>query len=191
MPNNPVFVQKNSRNRWSKNPCPDGFSAGTLVIETVLEDFVSKNITFFVCLEGEDSSRNNDSLELGLGLGLGLGVPAFLLILYWIWRMGFFGNSPQILAVEGREQLINQAPLPVQPITERERIFNTLGSRLHRDFLAGNLTDDLRISLRTYPLQDLLILENHAQEHNKQNIALYIQTIIDELRPARTTQDIV
>lgn len=172
-----------------RNPCPSGFTPATMIVETVLEDLVSRNVSFLICTPS-DSNIDDNSLELGLGLGLGIGIPFLLIFICYLWRCGCFSRQ-QILAVGGREQLINQGALPVQPITERERIFNTLGSRLHRDFLAGNLTDDLRISLRTYPLQDLFTLENYAQEHNKQNIALYIQTIIDELRPARPTQDIV
>jgi hypothetical protein len=187
MPSKPLIFS-NSRSRWDKNPCPDGLSSATLVIETVLENLVSKNISFLVCVEGDGATSDSRSLEVGLGVGLGVGIPVFIFIIYMFWRAGFCCNRDQLL----REDLIvpiqgnnQEQPHYVNHITERERIFNTLGSRLHRDFLAGNMTEYLRCALRTYPKPDLLLLENYAISHNKFGVSIYIRSIIDSLEAVR------
>jgi hypothetical protein len=173
------FRSYGSRGSGLGNPCPSGFKANTLIIETFLSDSTLKNVTFLTC----DEKEGGIDLGLALGLGLGLGIPVLLLLSCLIWRVYKNCKADN----EWRRRIENQyyiggQPNQIQPedITpEKEVIFNKLGYRLHRDFLAGNLTDELKVSLINYKVNDLLILENYAREHNKNKIALHIRTIID------------
>lgn len=175
--------------RGSSNPCPRGYSVDTMIMELLFDNSTYKNITFLVCNEKEGSS---DDLALGLGLGLGLGIPVLILILIVLYRNGCFPCTERGRAIR-ENRLIQPIQLPQLP-TERETIFNMLGSRNHRDFMAGNLTDDLKVSLHCYPKQYLILLENYALEHKKTDIALYIRSQIDKLeniRPVPTAPNVI
>ena len=167
--------------RGNYNPCPKGYSVDTMVMELLFDNSTYKNITFLICNE-KDS--NSDDLALGLGLGLGLGIPVLVIILICLYRCGYFPCTER-----GRRMAENRLIQPVYHLpTERENIFNMLGSRAHRDFMAGNLTEDLRMSLVACPKQDLIFLENYALEHKKTNIALHIRSEIDRLENTRPAQ---
>ena len=164
----------------SGNPCPSGWKADTLIVETLLSDNTLKNITFLICNEKTSSDKD---LELGLGLGLGLGIPFLVFIIYCIYKYKKsvdYMNNLEIAMDRPVDRGHNQNDIQPEVITPvKEVIFNKLGYRLHRDFLAGNLTSELKVSLTSFTVEDLLILENYALEHNKRNIGLYIRTIID------------
>jgi hypothetical protein len=158
----------------TRNPCPDGQSISTMIMETLMDNSTYKNITFLICSENGD---NDNSLALGLGLGLGLGIPAVLIILFICYRAGCFQgcctrNRPQ------QDRLI----MPEDP-SEKELIFNMLGSRAHRDFMAGNLTSDLKFTIIgcSRNRNNLVLLEKYAIEHNKNKIALFIREQLDTI----------
>lgn len=166
--------------RGSNNPCPSGYNVDTMVMELLFDNSTYKNITFLVCNEKEAGS----DLALGLGLGLGLGIPVVVIILIVLYRMGCFPCTER-----GRIMTENRLIQPIYQVpTEKENIFNMLGSRLHRDFMAGNLTEDLRLSIRSCSKEDLILLENYALEHKKTNIALHIRSEIDRLENTRPAQ---
>lgn len=61
--------------------------------------------------------------------------------------------------------------------TANELLFEKLGYSLHKQFLSGNLTEQLQNILKISSQSDLIIFEKYAREHNKLNIAEYIQSI--------------
>jgi hypothetical protein len=66
----------------SYNPCPDGMSVATALMETMVYNSATdssalKNITYLIC---DPSASNEIDLGLALGLGLGLGIPAFAIL---------------------------------------------------------------------------------------------------------------
>lgn len=186
----PIYSFRSYGSRGSGNPCPSGFKANTLIIETLLSDNTLKNVTFLICDEKEG---NGTDLGLALGLGLGLGIPCFLLLLCACWAAyrRLRADNEWRRRIEDQYNIGGQ-PNQIQPeevTPEREVIFNKLGYRLHRDFLAGNLTNELKSSLMNYNMNDLLLLENYAREHNKNTIAIHIRTIIDskQIEPQLTS----
>lgn len=65
------------------------------------------------------------------------------------------------------------------PVPSSVKIFNKLGYRLHRDFLAGNLTDELKTAMSDFSEEELQVFEVYAMGHNKYHIYLFIRSIID------------
>ena len=63
------------------NPCPSGLELNTIIIETMLNDNVLKNITYLIC----DNSVT-DNLSFTLLLSFGLGIPVALISFIVLYR---------------------------------------------------------------------------------------------------------
>lgn len=75
----------------SFNPCPDGMSVATALIETMVYNSANdssslKNITYLIC---DAKGSNEIDLGLSLGLGLGLGIPLVAFIACMCYCMIF------------------------------------------------------------------------------------------------------
>lgn len=75
-------IMYRSSSYGSRDPCPDGMSMTTALIETLVYNVASdsnvlKNITYLIC---DESSGKGVDLGLALGLGLGLGIPVIALL---------------------------------------------------------------------------------------------------------------
>ncbi len=146
--------------------CGSGYLPGTVNMEVTLDGVTPKNMTFLVC---NPSSEMNDDTRLGLGLGLGLGIPAFLFILYKIHQ--YYKKKTFISFIKDSahtsDRLIQNKPY-------LERVFHKLGSHIYRDMLLDNLTDDVKIELRSLTTDELKYLKKYAEEHSKPKLIEYL-----------------
>ncbi len=156
-----------------RNPCPSGFSPGALVVETQFADLSYKNVTFLVCNPSSDSPAD---LGLALGLGLGLGIPVLALIISFIVccvrRRKVAHHFEELIRDQRRANLLIE-------VQQREVVFEKLGFHLHKQFLAGNLTNELKVVLKTFSLIDLQFLQTMARKNSKLEIVSFIQSEID------------
>ena len=92
------------------------------------------------------------------------------------------------------EQLIRQQFIPVNnnnnnknnyqhnevvPLQQEQSVFEKLGYHLHKQFLAGNITNEFKIIIKSFSEQDLKFLEIYARKHNKQKMADYLNSEIN------------
>ena len=147
--------------RIGGNPCQAGYAPGLLNIETLIDNINLQNITMIIC-----SPRSYRDDSLAIGISSGAGVIILLLILY-----RFYKNR------KAKEEFIkytsnhNSNNTYYNSPSTKEHIFNMLGNQLHRDYLVGNLTEELKNKLNTLSIEDLKLLESHC---NKNNISMYI-----------------
>jgi hypothetical protein len=161
------------------NPCGDGYGPSTLTMQTQFDDGSLQNVSFLVCSPA--IQRTDTNLELGLGLGLGLGIPILAGLIYVLW-LSKRHHIPQFnveVAPAGPEPIHHEAP-------DRNKIvYDKLGYHLHRQFLAGNLTQELKVMLKSFSIEDLSMLELFAVDINKPEIVRYISQEIGAKNSAK------
>jgi hypothetical protein len=159
------------------NPCGEGFGPSTLLVETQFGDGTLKNISFIVCAPTDGSQKTNMDLALGLGLGIPLALIALVLyfFVYRTRRNPIVQFNPNIVPV-GNE------PIAVaREVDPKKALFDKLGYHSHKQFLAGNLTAELKISLKSFTVEELGVLEKFSFDHNKHEISRYIsQEIVNK-----------
>jgi hypothetical protein len=151
------------------NGCPAGTSYNTISMDLLLNDNTLKTITFMVCDESGYTTRDTFRLIILIS---GISIISIMLILALYANLQHKCCNRKVYT----RQLDNSEQ---KYISDNNTIFNKLGYGLHRDFIVGNLTNELMESLKTYEVNDLKLFENYAIIHNKNNIAIYIQKIID------------
>jgi hypothetical protein len=180
-------ISSGSRGSRVYNPCGDGYGIGTIILQTLFDDMTTQNVTFLVCTPS--SKPEVDDLGIGLGIGLGVGIPVLAALIYVLWRWGPRHNPPVLVAPAQRplnnvETRVGRVDESVDP---NKALFDKLGYHLHRQFLAGNLTNELKIILKSFSANELEVLERFAFDHNKLEISRYIsQEITNKTVPPHT-----
>jgi hypothetical protein len=156
------------------NPCGDGYGPSTLTMQTQFDDGSFKNVSFIVCSEAP--KRADNDLELGLGLGLGLGIPFLALLIYVLWWKPRRNLYPQfnVEVAPAERRFVDNGHINRDAPDRNKILFNKLGHHLHRQFLAGNLTQELKIMLKSFPIEDLNMMEALAFDIGKTEIVQYI-----------------
>lgn len=150
-----------------RNYCPDGFAVDTAIMEVLIDNITPQNITFLVC---NPKSDNSDSLELGLGLGLGIWIPV-LIISFIIWYVSKYGCYFRICTFSRNN---------IAPHTKDDTLttlFERMGSKNHRDWIIGNLTEEVKDAINKLSDKDLNTLKQYAIHHTKRENELLIMSI--------------
>jgi hypothetical protein len=155
------------------NPCGDGYGPSTLTMQTQFDDGSFKNVSFIVC--GEATSRADNFLDIGLGIGLGVGIPLLAALIYVLW-LHKRRNIPQfnVEVAPAERRFVDNGHINRDAPDRNKILFNKLGHHLHRQFLAGNLTQELKIMLKSFPIEDLNMMEALAFDIGKAEIVKYI-----------------
>ena len=128
----------------SRMPCPSGTGEGYMYSP------ILNNTILLIC----DAAFNRvitsqDELELGLGFGLGLGLPVFLVML---WSCAYYNR---IMCYDSRRSAgeihtdMNTAGFTHTPESIDQTVKKGLSVDLYIDFIAGNLTVQLKKALFT------------------------------------------
>ena len=155
-----------------RNPCGDGNRAEAAIMEVMLDGVNPKNMTFLVCNPG---SYGMD-YETKLGLGLGVGIPAFIFVCLIIYRILMNYRDKRLWIKSVSNPVPRSAIHPNTPLLPN--LFETMNSRVYRDCMIGNFTDDVKTALNTLTTEDLHSLKHYANEHRKLELVNYIDSII-------------
>jgi len=153
--------------RESRNPCPSGTGQGYMYSP------ILNNTILLIC----DAAFNRvltsqDELELGLGFGLGLGLP-IVLVIGWVWAY-----SNRIMCYDRHTAPI--VPPTPTPVKAAETVMKGLSSDLYNDFVAGNLTVQLKKALfqiKESTGMPLIDYEQHAKILDHKSMADWIHNI--------------